>query len=118
MNKILLTIIILLSSIQLVSAQIDHLDDKKKGTTIRLYCGNKISSSLPSPLFVLHYKQQEYIIDTAELKSVNPDDMINLEVLKGVASVERYGDKGKYGVILIEVRKSAIERFLHKEELD
>ncbi|AHM59093.1 TonB family protein [Flammeovirgaceae bacterium 311] len=115
MNKILLTIIILLSCIQLVSAQVEHLENEKKGVTIRLNCGPKVSS-LP-PLYVLKYKQQEYIIDSTEIKRLNPNDIIDLDVLTGDAAVEKYGDNGNNGVILIQVSKATIKSFLRKEEL-
>ena len=116
MNKILLTIIIFLSSIQLVSAQVEHLENEKKGITIRLYCGTKISS--PPPLYVLHDKQKEYIIDSTEVKHLNPNDIIDIKVLKGVAAVEKYGDNGNNGVIIIEVSKATLKSFLRKEELE
>lgn len=116
MNKILLTIIFFLATFQLVSAQVDHLTNEKEKTRIRIVCGEKISSS--PPLYVLQYKQQEHIIDTADLKTLNRADIKRIIPLKDVADLERYGDKGKNGVILITLRKAAMESFLRKEELD
>lgn len=117
MYKILLTSLLFFSCVQLLSAQVEQLAHEKKRTTIRLYCGHKISSSSP-PLYILQHKQQEYLIDSAELQSLVPADLLDVGVLKNAAAVEKYGDRGKNGVIILKVKKAVFKRFLPKEGLN
>jgi TonB family protein len=49
-----------------------------------------------------------YIVDGKEVedfKTINPDDIANIDVLKGESATALYGEKGKNGVILITMKK-------------
>ena len=41
----------------------------------------------------------------AEMEKINPDKIASIDVLKDKASAEKYGEKGKDGVILITLKK-------------
>ena len=50
-----------------------------------------------------------YIVDGAEVKDISeikPNDIEKINVLKDKTAVEKYGDKGKNGVIEITTKKS------------
>ena len=57
-------------------------------------------------------KQPIYIIDgfkldsTVFLKGMNPNDIKSIDILKDMASNEKYGDKNHEGVILITTKNS------------
>jgi len=53
------------------------------------------------PLFLLDDKE----ISKEEMGKINPDNIKSIEVLKEGAAIEKYGDKGKNGVIIITKKK-------------
>lgn len=49
-----------------------HLSEEKEGAQIRLICTSTVPTG--QPLFVLQYKQTQHILDTAELKLLDPKE--------------------------------------------
>lgn len=48
-----------------------------------------------------------YIVDDVEVTSIdhlNPDDIKDISVWKGKEAVEKYGNKAKYGIIIIKLK--------------
>jgi TonB family protein len=77
-----------------------------KTTTIGIEAmGNEISASKPSEisdnvLVIIDGKEST----KAEMEKINPDKIASIDVLKDKASAEKYGGKGKDGVILITLK--------------
>ncbi len=55
-----------------------------------------------SPLFVLRTPKGDKHITQEELRAINPSDIESLEVIKGKAAREKFGKKGKNGVVVIQ----------------
>ncbi|MGL5788614.1 MAG: TonB family protein [Bacteroidales bacterium] len=53
------------------------------------------------PLVIVDGKE----IPQADMKDINPDTIDNISVLKGEAAKEKYGDKAKNGVVIIQLKK-------------
>ncbi|MFC4720797.1 M56 family metallopeptidase [Geojedonia litorea] len=53
------------------------------------------------PLYILNGKE----ITKKEMDDLNPDNIDRVEVLKGDKATEKYGDKGKNGVVLISTKE-------------
>jgi TonB-dependent SusC/RagA subfamily outer membrane receptor len=53
-----------------------------------------------TPLFILNGKE----ISKKEMDDLKPDSIDKIEVLKGDSATEKYGEKGKNGVILITTK--------------
>ncbi|MEE9364068.1 MAG: M56 family metallopeptidase [Cellulophaga sp.] len=68
---------------------------------------SKLKSS-PKEKFNLNKDKALYIIDGKEAKStsVNPDQIKDVNVLKGKAATDEYGDKGKNGVLVIRTKST------------
>jgi hypothetical protein len=69
-------------------------------TSIRIVCSATIRTDAPL-----------YIVDNMEvcaedLNKLNPNQIASIHVLKQAKDVEAYGEKGKHGVILIEMKNS------------
>ena len=67
--------------------------------------GNEISASKPSEisdnvLVIIDGKEST----KAEMEEINPDKIASIDVLKNKASIEKYGEKGQDGVILIKLK--------------
>ncbi|MDO3694536.1 M56 family metallopeptidase [Wenyingzhuangia sp. chi5] len=61
----------------------------------------KISLSDKNPLYIIDGKE----ISDEEFKKINPDDIDNITVLKDKHATEKYGEKGKNGVVEITMKK-------------
>lgn len=61
-----------------------------------------ISSDNKKPLFIIDGKESS----NDELDKIDPDSIKKMEVLKGKSAVNKYGDKGKNGVIIITTKKN------------
>ncbi|MBB1284174.1 energy transducer TonB [Flavisolibacter sp. BT320] len=70
------------------------------GVVIR---GREISSSDTSkqPLYILDGKE----ISKEEMSRINPNDIQAINVLKDATATSKYGEKGKYGVVEITMKK-------------
>ncbi|MGN6619312.1 MAG: M56 family metallopeptidase [Ilyomonas sp.] len=55
------------------------------------------------PLYVLDGKT----IDSTEMKSINPNDIESIDVLKYKSATEKYGEKGKNGVVEIYLKDAS-----------
>ena len=60
-----------------------------------------ISSENEKPLYIIDGKETS----SKEMKEIKPDSIEKMEVLKGKSATDKYGDKGKDGVILITTKK-------------
>ena len=74
--------------------------------TIQIHQGNKNDYNVQvkaehSPLVIL----DETEVSTETMKKLNPENIESITVLKDVSATAKYGQKGKYGVILITTRK-------------
>lgn len=59
------------------------------------------NSSNKKPLFVIDGK----IVDQKKMDKLNPNKIESVTVLKGDSAIEKYGDKGKNGVVIIKTKK-------------
>ncbi|WP_426059122.1 TonB-dependent receptor plug domain-containing protein [Hymenobacter sp. B1770] len=66
------------------------------------------------PLYVIDGK----IADSETLKSISPQDIENIDVIKGVRAVTFYGHLGAGGAIIITTRKPRINQSKEKGRLD
>jgi len=57
----------------------------------------------PPPLYILDGKE----VDSNFMKTVSPDEIDRIDVLKGDDATKKYGEKGKYGVVIITTKKAA-----------
>tara|TARA_R110001583_G_scaffold145096_1_gene297131 strand:- start:81114 stop:82871 length:1758 start_codon:yes stop_codon:yes gene_type:complete len=60
-----------------------------------------VNSKDDEPLYILNGKE----ISKKEMVKKNPEDIESINVLKGESAKDKYGDKGKNGVILITTKK-------------
>jgi len=75
------------------------------------------SKEFPQPLFVIDGVKKIISQETEEKKkdldaalNINPDDIESITVLKGKDAIDKYGDEGKNGVILITTKRHIIKR--------
>jgi TonB family protein len=73
--------------------------NQNEGISIRAN-GENIIDPNKKPLFIVDGVEME---DFDE-KSINPEDIENISVSKSESAIEKYGEKGKNGVILIETK--------------
>ncbi|GAB2869774.1 hypothetical protein GCM10027044_34760 [Hymenobacter ruber] len=79
----------------IVAAQVKD-STKRQTKTIRIACASTIPAGR-EPLFIVDGRP----IEGLDLKSIVPDDIDRIEVLKGNAATALYGSRGANGVILI-----------------
>ncbi len=60
-----------------------------------------VSSGSEEPITFVDGKE----VSTEEMKNIEPDTIEKIEVLKGNSATDKYGEKGKNGVILITIKK-------------
>ncbi|WP_455601480.1 TonB family protein [Bacteroides rodentium] len=60
-----------------------------------------VSHGIGMPLYIVDGKEAT----SAILSALKPESISSMEVLKDKSATERYGEKGKYGVILINLKK-------------
>jgi hypothetical protein len=69
------------------------------------------SGSLRDPLFVLSFEKLKLEITNSELfkdpRSIKPDWIDSITVLKGKAAEEKYGARGKHGVVLVDLKENS-----------
>lgn len=71
----------------------------KSGTTISSFINN--GRAIVNPLIIIDGEEKE----GTSFKNLQEDDVESLSILKDKAAIEKYGDKGKNGVIIIELKK-------------
>lgn len=72
-----------------------------------------VKIGLPSPYYVLQVGEKSVGIDPKEddkfdLKSINPEGIKEIHVLKGADAINKYGDNGTNGVVIISFKESYI----------
>lgn len=106
MNRLLLLpLLLLLSHFAFAQSQASGTTVTKGAapftpTTIHLYCG-PVKPNLPPPLYVVNGKP----LDKFQLSSLNPNQIDSISILKGAAATARYGDLGKYGVVIVKIKQ-------------
>jgi len=73
----------------------------KDDDTIKKHKVVQIKTDGKEPLFMVDGKE----ITREEMNNINPETIDKVEVLKGDDATEKYGDKGKSGVVLITTKK-------------
>jgi TonB-dependent SusC/RagA subfamily outer membrane receptor len=68
-------------------------------TPIRIRCASTIPASR-SPLFVVDGK----VVEEHDIKSLNPNDIDKIDILKGAAATGVYGSRAANGVVLISMK--------------
>ena len=63
------------------------------------------------PLYVVDGKE----MTKSEMKDINPDEIDEISVFKNKEFTDKYGEKGKNGVVLIKLKKSPAVEFTSKE---
>lgn len=86
---------------------------KDSELSVKIIC---TAGPIPTPLYILRYKKEDYILDTAKLKYIHPADVKRIKVLKKKADLDKYEDKGKNGVVIIETNKPLMDLFLEIED--
>lgn len=71
---------------------------KEEKETIKVNPANK---SVAQPLYVL----DDVEMPGSDLGAVKPEDIEKIDVLKDSKAVEKYGEKGKNGVVIITTKK-------------
>lgn len=114
MKKAIVFLVFSFSFIGCGVAQNSPSQIKKQGTetSVKLIC---TTGPLTPPLYILRYKKEDYLLDTAKLQYINPDDVKRVKVLKEKAALEKYGDKGKNGIVIVETNKP-FTNLIHKIE--
>lgn len=77
------------------------------GVNIRLRSGQGESQ----PLYILDGEE----ISPDVMKGISPNSIQSIDVLKGESATKIYGEKGKHGVIIINLKKAGTERSTTKE---
>lgn len=82
---------------------VNSSQDPGAGSTVRIRGGSSLSGS-NSPLVVVDGFP---LGDAGSLKQINPEDIVNLEVLKDASASAIYGSRGANGVIMITTKHAA-----------
>src|SRR5699024_10352766 len=84
-------------------SKMEHLTDTMQATTLndRKNPDNKAQLKREKPLVFINGKEVDYAV----LKALNPDKIESINVLKDKAAIAKYGDKAKYGVIEVTLKK-------------
>lgn len=83
-----------LSSAAQVKTQQDSINDKSEGRTLR----NPLNFTIP--LFIVNDAE----VTQSRLSGINPDSIQSIRVLKDSAALVKYGERGRYGVIIVELK--------------
>lgn len=57
------------------------------------------------PLFILKEGGEEKIISSSDMRKIVPKNIESVQVIKDKAAIKRYGEKGRDGVVVIELKK-------------
>jgi TonB-dependent SusC/RagA subfamily outer membrane receptor len=85
---------------------------KKPATKIIIRCG--IRNLNETPLIVVDGVPQ----DSAYLRTLNPNDIESIDILKEAAVLAIYGCRASAGVVLITTKQSKLRKFIIKDFLD
>jgi TonB-dependent starch-binding outer membrane protein SusC len=81
---------------------INSSQDPGSGSTVRVRGGSSLNAS-NTPLIVVDGFP---LGDAGNLKQINPDDIVGVEVLKDASASAIYGSRGANGVIMVTTRKA------------
>jgi hypothetical protein len=99
--KRILTLLFAAITISASAQEIKNVLDTTKVTSRDFSFGIRRNAiDLNSPLFLLGEEE----IKQDQLLRIKPDDISSVTVLKDSTAVARYGDKGKFGVVIIEMK--------------
>jgi hypothetical protein len=86
------------------SIKIVSLDQPVRDTSAKIsfHCGATITKAR-HPLVVIDGKRVAY----NSIRSLDPNTIERIHILKDKEATKKYGKKAKYGVIIIELKKSA-----------
>jgi TonB-dependent SusC/RagA subfamily outer membrane receptor len=85
---------------------------KKSETRIGLRCGNRNLSE--APLIIVDGMPQ----DSAHLRTLNPNNIESVDVLKNATALSLYGSRALNGVIVITTKQSKLQKFIIKDFMD
>lgn len=77
----------------------------KKQETINKNSATQASNQQKEPLYILDGKE----ISSAEMKTINTDNIKAVNVLKDESAIKKYGEKGRYGVVEISTKSNSEE---------
>jgi Ca-activated chloride channel family protein len=72
--------------------------------------GYSSANNYPEPLYIIDGK----VLDSYIFKKINPNDIIDVQILKDAGATAIYGDKGINGVIIVKTKKPFTKRELRK----
>lgn len=78
-----------------------EIASKEASASVNGVLSIRLTNDKGNPLYLIDGKE----ISNDELKSINPDQIESVSVLKDDSAVKLYGDKGKDGVVIIELKK-------------
>ncbi|MEQ1799939.1 MAG: TonB-dependent receptor plug domain-containing protein [Lacibacter sp.] len=84
-----------------------------QGTTVRIRCRSTIQPG-NEPLYVV----DGIVYESAQIKSINPNDIERIDILKDAAGSAIYGYGAAHGVILITTKKANEKKFIIKDSKD
>ena len=58
-----------------------------------------------APLFILKEGGKERTVKESYMRGINPKNIESVNVLKGEAATKKYGKRGKYGGVVIVLKK-------------
>ena len=113
MSKLIAFILLFNGTIVFAQNKIDTLvHSEKPGVAtknIRICAPSRVSQIQKEPLFVIKHGKKEHL--TNNYNNLNPDHIEALSIFKDSASIAKYGNDGKYGVIIITLKKDKISGF-------
>ena len=77
----------------------------KSNTMVRINCSSQVKEP---PLIIIN----DLVIEKVAIAKINPDHIISIEIVKDAAAIEIYGDKGKFGVIIIKAKPQMINELI------
>ena len=80
----------------------EHLTAPSSAPEVIVIRGPTGNSLGREPLFVVDGR---ILDDNAEMDRIDPPAIVNIEVLKGAAAIERFGQRGANGVIVITLKQ-------------
>ncbi|HAA10216.1 MAG TPA: hypothetical protein DCE41_00410 [Cytophagales bacterium] len=90
--------------------RIDPLPD------VNIVVRNRLADS-KNPLLLLRVKKEYYQLSRQQMKSLIPDEIEQIEVLKDRSAISLFGNKAKDGVVVLVLKSSRIPRGAKKFEL-
>ena len=98
--KKLITVLAMLISSGVCLAQQAEGTPKNESTTIKIQHAPSVAPD-NAPLYILDGVEISY----EDLNKIKPEDIAVINVLKEKSATDLYGEKGKNGVIVIELKK-------------